>query len=175
MMLNNWVQQLLADIERLTLGYESVILAVTVLIGLVTIIFFIVVWSYVDPYEKAINELQTQNRQYPLASLFVAVRNDEKLILDCVESMIGQTYKKREIFVIDDASEDNTANILRENFEDNPEVKVLVERLEEEYDARRARWSGRSQQPSSDLPDSVQTPLPPSVEELLKELGEQDS
>ena len=43
MMLNNWVQQLLADIERLTLGYESVILAVTVLIGLVTIIFFIVV------------------------------------------------------------------------------------------------------------------------------------
>ena len=76
MMLNNWVQQLLADIERLTLGYESVILAVTVLIGLVTIIFFIVVWSYVDPYEKAINELQTQNRQYPLASLFVAVRND---------------------------------------------------------------------------------------------------
>ena len=125
MMLNNWVQQLLADIERLTLGYESVILAVTVLIGLVTIIFFIVVWSYVDPYEKAINELQTQNRQYPLASLFVAVRNDEKLILDCVESMIGQTYKKREIFVIDDASEDNTANILRENFEDNPEVNLI--------------------------------------------------
>lgn len=59
--------------------------------------------------------------------------------------------------------------------EDNPEVKVLVERLEEEYDARRARWSGRSQQSSGDLPDSTQTPLPPSVEELLKELGEQDS
>jgi hypothetical protein len=61
--------------------------------------------------------------------------------------------------------------------EDNAEVRMLVQRLEEEYDARRARWSGRSGQslpPESDSEDSF-TPLPPSVEQLLKELGEKDS
>ena len=61
--------------------------------------------------------------------------------------------------------------------EDNAEVKMLVQRLEEEYDARRARWSGRSGQSRPPEPDSedFSTPLLPSVEQLLKELGEKES
>ncbi len=136
MMLNVWVQRLLGDIERLTLGYESVILAVTVLIGLVTIIFFIVVWSYVDPYEKAINEFKNRNRLEPLVSFFVAVRNDELAIVDCIESMLDQTYKNREIFVVDDASDDRTTDVLKQKFEDNTEISITY--LEKNIGKKRA-------------------------------------
>jgi hypothetical protein len=61
--------------------------------------------------------------------------------------------------------------------EDNEEVKMLVQRLEEEYDSRRARRANRSDSPVRSESDSDDTvpPLPPSVEQLLKELGEKES
>ena len=125
MILNNLVQRLSADVEKLTQGYETAILSAAILLFLVVIIFFIVIWSYVDPYEKARKELQTQNRPNPLVTFFVAVRNDELAIVDCVESMLNQTYLNREIFVVDDASDDGTSNVLKQRFGDNPEINII--------------------------------------------------
>ena len=125
MMVNNLVQRLSADIEKLTLGHELAILSVAIPLIFAAIIFFIVVWSYVDPYKKARKELPTQNRLNPLVTLFVAVRNDELAIVDCVESMLNQTYVNREIFVVDDASDDETSNVLKQRFGDNPEINII--------------------------------------------------
>ena len=136
MILNNLVQRLSADIEKLTQGYEMAILSATILLFLGAIIFFIVIWSYVDPYEKARNELQARNRLEPLVSFFVAVKNDELAIVDCIESMLDQTYKNREIFVVDDASDDRTADVLKQRFEDNPEIYITY--LEKNIGKKRA-------------------------------------
>ena len=125
MMLNNLVQRLSADIEKLAQGYETAILSAAILLSIVVIIFFVVIWSYVDPYEKARKELQVRNRPRPLVSFFVAVRNDELAIVDCIESMLDQTYENREIFVVDDASDDRTAAVLKQKFEDNPEINII--------------------------------------------------
>jgi hypothetical protein len=55
----------------------------------------------------------------------------------------------------------------------NPQVKSLVERLESDYDARRGRQQQRDTgiEPKPETPEEQQTPLPPSVEQFLGELG----
>ena len=55
----------------------------------------------------------------------------------------------------------------------NPQIKSLVERLESDYDARRGRR--QQQDPDAEAKEEIreepQTPLPPSIEEFLGELG----
>jgi hypothetical protein len=58
----------------------------------------------------------------------------------------------------------------------NPQIKSLVERLESDYDARRGRRqqeSGGDAEPKNEdeVREEPQTPLPPSVEQFLGELG----
>lgn len=56
----------------------------------------------------------------PLVSCIVAVHNEEDLVGQCVASMVGQTYRRTEIIVVDDASTDNTVRVLRELSERYP-------------------------------------------------------
>ncbi|MDA1173342.1 MAG: PAC2 family protein [Chloroflexi bacterium] len=58
----------------------------------------------------------------------------------------------------------------------NPQIKSLVERLESDYDARRGRRQQQNPEPEhredrEETTEESQTPLPPSVEQFLGELG----
>jgi len=48
----------------------------------------------------------------PLVSIIVPVYNSERKITRCIESILKQNYKPKEIFVVDDGSNDNTLKIL---------------------------------------------------------------
>ncbi|WP_307787111.1 glycosyltransferase family 2 protein [Mycolicibacterium mengxianglii] len=49
----------------------------------------------------------------PMVTLLVAVRDEEEGIEQCVRTMVGSDYSNLEVIVIDDASTDATADILR--------------------------------------------------------------
>lgn len=53
----------------------------------------------------------------PLVSVVMPAYNAEKYIAEAMESVIAQTYTNWELFVVDDCSADNTANIVQ-SFED---------------------------------------------------------
>ncbi|MGM9850501.1 MAG: glycosyltransferase family 2 protein [Bacilli bacterium] len=46
-------------------------------------------------------------------SIIIPVHNSEKYILECMNSVINQTYKNLEIILIDDKSTDNSVNIIK--------------------------------------------------------------
>ncbi len=76
-------------------------------------ILFISYFRYKDPFIEVFNEKVPEN-ELPLVSLVIPVKNEEDNIRTCVLSCISQTYRKKEIIVINDGSTDKTGRILDE-------------------------------------------------------------
>lgn len=64
------------------------------------------------------------NLQYPLVSFIIAAYNEEKYIIECIESCLNQTYKNIEICITDDGSIDNTWKILKIKYSCNNIIKL---------------------------------------------------
>jgi hyaluronan synthase len=66
---------------------------------------------YRDPYHKA-KDTDLSNVKPPLISIVIPVKNEEDNIRNCVMSCVNQSYKNKEVIIVDDASTDNTPKIL---------------------------------------------------------------
>ena len=55
--------------------------------------------------------------QYPKISIVVAVKDGEKTLQRCFNSIREQTYRKIELVVIDGRSRDQTLSIIKENLD----------------------------------------------------------
>ena len=51
--------------------------------------------------------------KFPLVSVIVPSYNHEKYIVECIESIVNQTYKNIELIVIDDCSTDDSVSIIK--------------------------------------------------------------
>lgn len=74
-------------------------------------------------------------------SVIVPIFNAEKYLKRCLESLVNQTLKEIEIILINDASEDNSINIINEYEEKYPK-KIQVINLEENVRQGGARNKG---------------------------------
>ncbi len=61
-----------------------------------------------------------------LISVIVPVYNKEKYIRDCIESIIGQTYTKLEILLINDGSTDNSEEICKAYEKNDSRIKLIT-------------------------------------------------
>jgi len=73
-------------------------------------------FKYKDPYLNAKN-VDISNG--PLISIVVPAKNEEKNIRNCVQSCLNQTYRNKEIIVVNDGSTDSTGEILDEMRKEN--------------------------------------------------------
>lgn len=53
-----------------------------------------------------------------IISIIAPAYNHEKYIANCIKSIANQTYKEKELIIIDDVSKDNTPNIIEELIKD---------------------------------------------------------
>ena len=61
----------------------------------------------------------------PLVSVIIPVYNVEEYLRECVDSVIGQTYKNLEIVLVDDGSTDSSGKICDEYLEKDERVAVI--------------------------------------------------
>lgn len=61
----------------------------------------------------------------PLVSILVTAHNSGEFIHTAIESLLGQSYRNIEIIVIDDASTDNTAEIIRSYAQNDSRIKLI--------------------------------------------------
>lgn len=59
-----------------------------------------------------------------LVSFIIAAFNEEKYIIECVESCLKQTHSNIEVVITDDGSTDNTLSVLYDNFSGHKNVKI---------------------------------------------------
>ena len=60
----------------------------------------------------------------PLISIIVPVYNGETYLARCLDSLLDQTYAPIEILVVNDGSQDRTAEILSQ-YDQYPQIKVF--------------------------------------------------
>jgi glycosyltransferase involved in cell wall biosynthesis len=60
-----------------------------------------------------------------LISIIIPVYNTQDYLVDCIESVINQTYENLEIILVDDGSNDNSVKICNSYGEHNRKVKVI--------------------------------------------------
>ena len=63
---------------------------------------------------------------FPLVSILIPARNEERAIAGCVRSLLDQDYPAFEVLVLDDDSKDATRAILMEIAAAQPKLRVLV-------------------------------------------------
>jgi hyaluronan synthase len=100
-------------------------------------ILFISYFRYKDPYLKVFDKKIPENKM-PLVSIVVPVKNEEADITTCIQSCIDQTYRNKEIIVIDDGSTDNTGVILDDIKNENPSTNLRIVHLRESVGKKKA-------------------------------------
>ncbi len=60
-----------------------------------------------------------------LISIIIPIYNVEKYLKECLDSILGQTYKNLEIILVDDGSPDNCGNICDEYLKKDSRIKVI--------------------------------------------------
>lgn len=65
--------------------------------------------------------------EIPKVSIYIPSYNNGKYIKEAVDSVLNQTYTDVEVCICDDGSSDNTLQVLKENFQDNPKVKWVAQ------------------------------------------------
>jgi chlorobactene glucosyltransferase len=64
-------------------------------------------------------------RQQPLVSILIPCRNEQEHIAACLDSILQQKYSHLQILVLDDHSEDESANILSRYTKENDNVTII--------------------------------------------------
>ena len=61
-----------------------------------------------------------------MISIVVPIYNVEDYLIDCLESILKQTYQNFEVVMVDDGSTDNSGSIARK-YSDNDSRFILIE------------------------------------------------
>ena len=124
---------------------------------------------YRDPAMATPKTLPPDTDRTPLVSCLVAVHNEEVIIEKCIASLAAQTYPNIEIIIIDDASTDNTPEILKELMQRYP-IRLLL--LSKNVGKKRALGAGmlRANGDIFAFSDSDSTWAPNAIERTVQVL-----
>lgn len=61
----------------------------------------------------------------PLVSVICLCYNHEQYVVDAINSVLSQTYGNIELVVVDDASTDNSPEVIKKHLQDFPDVKYI--------------------------------------------------
>ena len=62
----------------------------------------------------------------PLVTVICLCYNHSKFVVECLESVINQSYKNIELIIVDDCSNDNSVAVINQWLIDFPEIKFIV-------------------------------------------------
>jgi chlorobactene glucosyltransferase len=85
-----------------------------------------------------LEKIKNINKTFPMVSIIVPARNEERYIRKCVDSLVKQDYHDFEIILVNDESSDKTLEIMNEYQKSYSAIKVLnVNRPD-------ADWTGKN-------------------------------
>ncbi len=94
------------------------------LLCLLTLFYFVILIELIYGLSRL---REGRNPSQPFVSVIVAARNEEKNIVACLNALSKQNYaaEKYEIIIVDDRSEDKTADIVKEMMKKNSRIRLI--------------------------------------------------
>ena len=80
-------------------------------------------WIIDDPHDYYINN----NSSVPAVSVIIPVFNTSEFLRQCLDSVLGQTLRNIEVICVDDGSDDNSVEILREYEQKDERVRIILQ------------------------------------------------
>lgn len=62
----------------------------------------------------------------PLVTVYIPIYNAEKYLMQCLKSIVEQTYKNLEIICVDDQSSDSSSNIVKDYMKTDKRIKLIT-------------------------------------------------
>ena len=66
-----------------------------------------------------------KNIETPIISVIIPIYNTEEDLEECLDCILNQTFKEIEVICIDDKSEDNSLNILKNYAKEDSRIKII--------------------------------------------------
>lgn len=85
-----------------------------------------------------LEKIKNINKTFPMVSIIVPARNEERYIRKCVDSLVKQDYHDFEIILVNDESSDKTLEIMNEYQNSYSTIKVLNVNRPDAY------WTGKN-------------------------------
>lgn len=85
-----------------------------------------------------LEKIKNINKTFPMVSIIVPARNEERYIRKCVDSLVKQDYHDFEIILVNDESSDKTLEIMNEYQNSYSTIKVL------DVNRPDADWTGKN-------------------------------
>lgn len=109
------------------LGVAFAILAIMAFAGSILILGYLVRTERSAPkFANSLQSLTATRSSDVLVSIIVPARNEDRVISNCVESLIVQSHKNLEIIVVDDSSSDNTRIVVNSLARRDDRVKLVL-------------------------------------------------
>jgi len=83
-------------------------------------------WEKIYPECEIVKQRYYTDDKNPLVSVVIPCYNYAEYLPDAVNSVINQTYKNWEIIIVNDGSEDNTAEVASQLISSNPDRKIKL-------------------------------------------------
>lgn len=80
---------------------------------------------YSNKQHKSRKKLEIDKAFNPFVSVVIAAYNEEKVICMTIDSILESNYRNFEIVLVNDGSNDDTSNLVKEKYRSNPMVKVI--------------------------------------------------
>lgn len=104
--------------------YIFPLIAVLSLLGSIAILSYLGITERQAPKFLFLPEKEEEENG-PSVSIIVTARNEELMIEDCLDSLVAQTYQRKEIIAVDDSSSDRTVEIISRIAAREPQLRLV--------------------------------------------------
>ncbi|HSX45493.1 MAG TPA: glycosyltransferase family 2 protein [Candidatus Saccharimonadia bacterium] len=77
-------------------------------------------------HRRALKPNSKQFRRRPLVTVIIPAHDNEKIIRDSLQSLVGSSYRKVEVIVADNGSSDGTKRVVREFSKTHPKKAIML-------------------------------------------------
>lgn len=101
---------------------------ILVCLFLITGIWFYIIYLWIRSIKNSPKLIEQKNQRLdinPKVSIILPAKNEQKNLEKCIESLLNQDYPNYELILINDASEDNTLDIMKRFSYKNNKIKVI--------------------------------------------------